>query len=66
MGVFIMFIGIGSLLLIAIAWWFLWSKLCDIEQKLFRMHDEVGLSLKQIESDLDNIEKRLNNLEDKL
>lgn len=60
-----MFIGIGGLFLIALAWWFIWSKLCDIEQKLFRMHDEVSSSLKQIENDLDRIEKILNNQENK-
>jgi hypothetical protein len=47
-----MFIGIGGLFLIALAWWFIWSKLCDIEQKQFRMYEEMSSSLKSIEEQL--------------
>lgn len=36
-----------------VLYWMLWSKLCDMEQKLFRLHDEVSSSLKDIEKQID-------------
>ena len=50
---FFMFISIGGFLIIGVLYWFLWSKLCDIEKKLFRLHDEVSLSLQDIEKQID-------------
>lgn len=47
-----MYLGFGAILLIAFGWWLLWSKLCDIERKQFRMHEEMGLSLKYLEEQL--------------
>lgn len=47
-----MTIGLGLLALLGFAFWLLWSKLCDIEQKQFKMHDEMSLSLKYIEEQL--------------
>lgn len=48
-----MFIGIGGLIIMGVLYWMLWSKLCDMEQKLFRLHDEVSSSLKDIEKQID-------------
>ncbi|KAF1016661.1 MAG: hypothetical protein GAK29_04471 [Acinetobacter bereziniae] len=44
-----MIIGLGAVALIGIAYWMLWNKMHAMEQKLFRMHDEMSLSLKSIE-----------------
>ena len=50
-----MIIGFGAIALLGFAFWILWSKLHDIEQKQFRMHDEMSLSLQQIEKDLSSL-----------
>lgn len=47
-----MYLGFGAIFLIAFGWWLLWSKLCDIEQKQFKMHEEMDSSLKYIEKQL--------------
>lgn len=60
-----MFIGLGGLFLIAIAWWFIWSKLCDIEKKQFKMHDEMSLSLQQIEKDLSTLQDAVYRIDNK-
>lgn len=60
-----MFIGLGGLFLIAIAWWFIWSKLCDIEKKQFKMHDEMSLSLQQIEKDLSILQDAVYRIDNK-
>ena len=59
----IMFIGIGGLIIIGILYWMLWSKLCDIESKLFRMHDETSIELSHIKDQLDTIEDSIERLE---
>ena len=43
--------------------WSMWSKLCNIEQKLFRMHDEINLSLSQIERDISLLESAIDRIE---
>lgn len=58
-----MFIGIGGLILIGILYWVLWSKLCDIESKLFRMHDEVSIELCSIKGQIDTINDSIERLE---
>ena len=58
-----MFIGIGGLILIGILYWMLWSKLCDIESKLFRMHDEVSIELGSIKDQIDAINDSIERLE---
>lgn len=60
-----MYLGIGALFLIAFAWWLIWSKLCDIEKKQFRMHDEISLSLQQIEKDLAILQDAVYRIENK-
>lgn len=47
-----MYLGMGVVFILAFALWLIWSKLCDIEQKQFRIHDEMSLSLKHIEEQL--------------
>lgn len=47
------------------AWWLIWSKLCDIEKKQFRMHDEISLSLQQIEKDLAILQDAVYRIENK-
>ncbi len=44
-----MYLGFGALIILAFAWWLVWSKLCDIERKQFKIHDEISLSLKYLE-----------------
>lgn len=58
-----MFIGIGGLILIGILYWMLWSKLCDIESKLFRMHDEVSIELGSMKDQIDTINDSIERLE---
>lgn len=60
-----MIIGIGAIVLIGIAFWILWSKLCDIEQKIFKVHDEMSLSLQQIEKDLTVLQDIVYRIENK-
>lgn len=47
-----MYLGVGVLAIIAIAWWLLWSKLCDIEKKQYKIHNEMSSSLKYLEEQL--------------
>lgn len=47
-----MYLGFGAIFILGFALWLIWSKLCDIEKKQFRMHDEMGLSLKYLEDQL--------------
>lgn len=61
-----MFISTAILFVVAWSAWSIWSKLCDIEQKLFRMHDEVSLSLSSIEQDLRLIESSVERIEHRL
>lgn len=60
-----MFIGMGAIALIGFAFWMLWSKLHDIEQKQFRMHDEMSLSLQQIEKDISILQDVVYRIENK-
>lgn len=62
----VMFISTAILFVVAWSAWSIWSKLCDIEQKLFRMHDEVSLSLSSIEQDLRLIESSVESIENRL
>lgn len=64
-GGIIMIIGFGAIALLGFAFWILWSKLHDIEQKQFRMHDEMSLSLQQIEKDLSNLKDLAYRIENK-
>ena len=62
---FIMAFGIGSLAVLFWLFWLLWSKLHNIEEKLFRIHDDMSLSLQQMEKDLNIIQDKLNRIENK-
>lgn len=58
-----MYLSIGVFFILAICYWMIWSKLCDIEQKQFRMHDEMSLYLKSLEEQIDitqNMIERIN------
>ena len=57
--------GIGSLAVLFWLFWLLWSKLHNIEEKLFRIHDDMSLSLQQMEKDLNIIQDKLNRIENK-
>ncbi len=61
-----MFISVGILFLVAYSAWSIWGKLCDIEQKLFRMHDEISLTLPDIERDLRQLEDAVERVENNL
>ncbi len=61
-----MFISTAILFVVAWSAWSIWSKLCDIEQKLFRMHDEVSLSISSIEKDLRLLESSVERIEHSL
>lgn len=61
-----MFISTAILFVVAWSAWSIWGKLCDIEQKLFRMHDEVSLSLSSIEQDLRLLESSVERIENRL
>ena len=61
-----MFISTTILFIVAWSAWSIWGKLCDIEQKLFRMHDEVSLSLSSIEQDLRLLESTVERVENRL
>ena len=61
-----MFISTAILFVVAWSAWSIWSKLCDIEQKLFRMHDEVALSLSSIEQDIRLLESSVERIENRL
>lgn len=56
---------ISATILFVVLWvsWSMWSKLCNIEQKLFRMHDEMSLSLSQIEKDISLLESAVDRIE---
>ena len=56
---------ISATILFVVLWvsWSMWSKLCNIEQKLFRMHDEMSLSLSQIEKDISLLESDVDRIE---
>lgn len=57
---------IGSTILVIVVWasWSIWSKLCDIEQKLFRISDEVSLSLQNIEKEIDLMQTTIERIDD--
>tara|TARA_R110002126_G_scaffold83163_2_gene203280 strand:+ start:245 stop:451 length:207 start_codon:yes stop_codon:yes gene_type:complete len=59
-----MFIGTITLFIVAWAAYAIWSKLCDIEQKLFRMHDELSSSQKDIEQRIDTLESTIDRIDD--
>lgn len=61
-----MYLGLGAILLIAFGWWLIWSKLCDIEQKQFRMHDEMSLTLKLIEEQVHLTQSKIERAEGKI
>lgn len=61
-----MFISTAILFIVAWSAWSIWSKLCDIEQKVFRMHDEVSLSLSSIEKDMRLLESSVERIEHNL
>ena len=61
-----MIVGGGALVLIVIAWWFIWSKLCDIEQKQFRMHNEMSLSLKHLEEQLHLMQSTIERMDENI
>lgn len=63
MGVF-MFIGIGGLIIIGFLYWMLWSKLCDIESKLFRMHDEISSEISTIKEMVESIDRKTEDLDE--
>jgi hypothetical protein len=64
-GIF-MYLGIGALLIIAFAWWLLWSKMCDIEQKQLKMNDEITSSLKYLEEQLNLTQSMIERVEDNI
>lgn len=59
-----MFISATILFIVLWGSWSIWSKLCDIEQKLFRMHDEINSSLSQIERDIGLLETVVDRIDD--
>lgn len=59
-----MFISTITLFIVAWAAYAVWSKLCDIEQKIFRMHDELSLSQKDIEQKVDVLESTIDRIDD--
>ena len=61
-----MFISTAIFFVVAWSAWSIWSKLCDIEQKLFRMHDEVSLSISSIEQELQLLESSVERIEHSL
>ncbi len=61
-----MYLGIGALLIIAFAWWLLWSKMCDIEQKQLKMNDEITSSLKYLEEQLNLTQSMIERVEDNI
>ena len=48
-----MFISTITLFIVAWAAYAIWGKLCDMEQKLFRMHDELSSAQKELEKQVD-------------
>lgn len=62
----IMAIGLGVLALLGFAFWLLWSKLHNIEQKLFKMHDEMGSSLKYIEEQLHLTQRMIERMDENI
>ncbi|WP_033134615.1 hypothetical protein [Acinetobacter sp. MN12] len=61
-----MYLGIGAILIIAFAWWLLWSKICDIEQKQFKMNDEITSSLKHLEDQLEFTQSMIERIEENI
>lgn len=59
-----MFISTITLFVVAWAAYAIWSKLCDIEQKLFRMHTELSLSQKDIEQRINILESTIDRIDD--
>lgn len=59
-----MFISTIALFVVAWAAYAIWSKLCDIEQKLFRMHDELLSSQKDIKQQVDILESTIDRIDD--
>lgn len=59
-----MFISTITLFIVAWAAYAIWSKLCDIEQKLFRMHDELSSSQKDIEQQINTLESTVDRIDD--
>lgn len=61
-----MFISIGGILLIGVLCWLIWSKLCDIEQKQFKMHDEIKSSLSYLEEQLHLTQSMIQQMEENI
>lgn len=61
-----MIIGLGAVVLIGVAYWMLWSKMHDMEQKLFRMHDEMSLSLKYLEEQVHLTQSMIERVEENI
>ena len=59
-----MFISAAILAIVIWCAYSFWSKLCDIEQKLFRLHDEASLSLQEIEKQIDLLQSIASRIED--
>lgn len=59
-----MFISTITLFIVAWAAYAIWSKLCDMEQKLFRMHDELSSSQKDIEQKIDILGSTIDRIDD--
>ncbi|MDO5884964.1 hypothetical protein Q4O66_03375 [Acinetobacter baumannii] len=43
-----MYLGFGAILLLGFGWWLIWSKLCDIEKRQFKIQEEVDWSSKYL------------------
>ncbi|WP_336165230.1 hypothetical protein [Acinetobacter ursingii] len=61
-----MYLGFGVLIVLAFAWWLVWSKLCDIERKQFEIHDEMSLSLKYLEEQLHLTQSMIERIEENI
>ena len=61
-----MTIGLGVLAILGFAFWMLWSKLHNMEQKIFRMHNEMSLSLKYLEEQLHLTQSMIERVEENI
>lgn len=59
-----MFVGTITLFIVAWSAYAIWGKLCDMEQKIFRMHDELSSSQKDIEQQIDILESTIDRIDD--
>lgn len=58
-----MFISTAILLVVVWSAYSIWSKLCDIEQKLFKMHDELSSTQKELEIQIDLLQSAVGRIE---